>query len=429
MKRKYAGSGLLVAMLLCGAPVLAQDEPAEEPAATDAPAVEETQPADSGETETDKKLPFALYVEAATGTVDSDSIDPSLKTLSTHVTSTSLDFDEFKYGRAAIGWKLPHGKGDFRLAFNGYSEDGYTLTSTGSSSRLANATGQQFSAPVVWWELGIENGTLQSSRTPAEWTAAARLPDNSPDPNNPNDDANLDDIVDPGEVRYDQGIDIAVTRPVAANLENRAQTIDFLYGRDWGPRNFRGRWWGGLRYFNYDGTIPVTGWLNTAVPGEGFTDGSFLRIITLRQETTGLGPTGALEGEFNFFNQRLGLFLGGQFTFIILDQEMDSGRFFTLAQDPGEGDPSNVPAAAQLTQSQNKSTWQTGAEAGVRVKLKNGLRLELAYFVSGFLDIAIVPTELRIPENPQESAQGSSALYNTQDFVFDGFRGGISFQF
>ena len=88
-----------------------------------------------------------------------------------------------------------------------------------------------------------------------------------------------------------------------------------------------------------------------------------------------------------------------------------------------------IPIAAQLGESQTKSTWQTGAELGLRVRLRNGLKLEASYGVVGFLDAILLPTQIRIPDNQQEAAQGTSAIYNTQDYVLQGWRAGIGFQF
>jgi hypothetical protein len=68
-------------------------------------------------------------------------------------------------------------------------------------------------------------------------------------------------------------------------------------------------------------------------------------------------------------------------------------------------------------------------DAGARFNLKMGLTLELAYFKSGFLDAVLTPTEVRIPQSAQELAQGSSAIYASQDLVLDGWRASVSFQF
>ena len=113
---------------------------------------------------------------------------------------------------------------------------------------------------------------------------------------------------------------------------------------------------------------------------------------------------------------------------MIMNINMDTGLFTTLVETTGQVG-AKVPIPGHLEESQTKSTWQTGAELGMRLRLKNGLKLEASYGIVGFLDAIMLPTQLRIPDNQQEAAQGTSAIYNTQDYVLTGWRAGIAFQF
>ena len=55
---------------------------------------------------------------------------------STHIAKNTVSWDAQDFARVAIGWKLQRGRGDFRLIFNGYSETGYELESTGKLSAI-----------------------------------------------------------------------------------------------------------------------------------------------------------------------------------------------------------------------------------------------------------------------------------------------------
>ncbi len=214
---------------------------------------------------------------------------------------------------------------------------------------------------------------------------------------------------------------------VTDDLENTAMHIDLLYGREFGRRRYSARWWTGLRYFAYEGNLLAGAWLGASPPGEGFTDGTNLRLLNFAQETTGFGPTGIMEADFNFLDKHLQFFVSGQAAFMLLDLEADSGTFFTVVSDPISAVV--FPAEGNLNQSRTKSAWQTAAEGGVRYHLKNGLHFELAYNITGYLDVVINPPLIQIPQSLIEAAQGTSAVFNTQDLVSDGWRAGIGFQF
>jgi hypothetical protein len=403
LKRQITSMGLLLALLGSGPAIFGQEDPAAAPAAAD---------------EGGDKRPFALYVEAATGGFSADTLSTDLATLSTHVSEGRLMFDDIAYAKAAVGWKLQHGRGDFRINFNGYREDNYLFSAYGLAAVLDPAAGTPAQTSVLdnllWWTLQIENGHLESERTPPWWVASL-------------DDANVNGAVDGSEVRYPLGADIQLSKDVADDLQNRIQFVDLLFGRTFGSRTFSARWWGGMRYFVYEGNIPAAAWLGGGEPGAGFTDGFLVRLMQLSQETKGFGPTGILEADFKMLDERLVFYLQGQIALMMLDLEMDSGPFLTYVTETTN--LVTVPVDGYLRETRNKSTWQDAAEVGVRVHLKNGLQLEVAYNITGLLDVVLHPTEIQIPSNLLEAPQGSSALYNTQDFVLDGWRAGFAFQF
>jgi hypothetical protein len=401
-------------LLLVIAPLIMAQETADPPA-TDEPQAQpeqaEPQAPPPAEPETEKKTPFSMYFEAGSGAYTPDDVDPSITTLSTLVSDSTMSWDAQDYARVAIGWKLQRGRGDFRLIFNGYSESGYEFNSTGLMSLVQNSS-VGVAGPLPWWRLTAKDGDVHSEMWPPQWTPA--------------NDTNGNGLVDPGEQFYTDPT-IVVDSKTFPNMQNRAQTYDLVFGNVWGPRRVQGRWYGGFRYFLYEGNIPAAAWLDTGMEntGIGFTEGSLLRLINFNQHTEGLGPTGLAEVRFNFFNQVFQLYLNGQATFIVMNIDMNSGLFATFVDNAGN----KVPIAANLSESQTKSSWQTGAEAGMRIRLRNGLKLEAGYGVVGFLDSIMLPTQLRIPGNQQESAQGTSAIYNTQDYVLKGWRAGIAFQF
>src|SRR4029079_13164231 len=101
------------------------------------------------------------------------------------------------FGRAAVGWTLPHGRGTFLVAFEGYKESSYDFHSTGYQDALDPNDPQPPvipSGPFVWWNTTIQNGQLVATRTPPHWDVNI-------------DDANGNLTPDRDEVRY-TGADI-----------------------------------------------------------------------------------------------------------------------------------------------------------------------------------------------------------------------------
>lgn len=420
LMRLLAGTGLLFAIGI-GTHVAAQDAPppppppAEEPATTEAPAAPAEEPAAPAEKpdEPKEKMPFGLYVEAAVGQASADDLQTGIQTLTTSVTDSVLSLEDQQYVRAAIGWKLPHGKGDFRLRFDGFKEDGYALTSQGLQSSLDPDLGVQnpINGNLLWWTVDVKDGQMHAVRTPPQWDPTA-------------DDANGNGEVDPDEVRY-IGADLDFTSTTAPDLKNHAQVIDALYGRTFGKRRYTARWWAGMRYFSYQGNIQSTAWMMTTNTGDGFTENALLPLMNFKQDSSGIGPTGAMEADFNFFDDRFTAYLSGQFAFMVTSVSVDSGLFSTLVDDS----PDVLAARGHIEESRDKSTWQITAEAGMRLKLRSGIQFEAAYFRMGFLDVILIPNQIQVPGKPVEVPQGTAALYNTQDYIMEGWRFGVGFQF
>ena len=170
----------------------------------------------------------------------------------------------------------------------------------------------------------------------------------------------------------------------------------------------------------------VNPWLNLDAAGAGFTEGSLLKLLNFEQESSGIGPTGSWEVDFNFFEKGLVLFLRGQAAFLINQVESDSGEFFTVLN---VGGSSSQFAASRIQESRDKSSWQTTGEIGARIQFRNGLKLQLAASRTGFLDVVLSPISITIPDNAQQAPNGTSALLITKDLIFDSYNAGVAFQF
>jgi hypothetical protein len=420
---RLQGTNLIAACLLAClvwlTPAAAQEqsEPPTEPDPTAQAADEAPAEPDPTETESEKEKHFGLYVYAGVGTSDLKSpINSTMVTSASQRSDNYIDLDSNNYGRAAIGWQLDNKKGDFRLEWVGISEDSYTARFDGRAAQLPTNLGLSninVLNNLPWWLITIDGGQMSVVRNPPQWSL--------------NQDANGNQAVDLDEVTYGDPNFVNVLT-VPDNLQNRVHFADMLYGREWGGRRFSGRWWAGLRYSIYDGNIRAGAWLNSTRPGEGYTDGSLLRVLNFRQEYTGFGPVGAMEANFNFFEKRLQLYLKGQVAFQLGKLNADSGTFFTfvVTQTPPI---LTVPVATDISAERDKSTWQTNAEAGVRWNMKSGIQLDLAYQIQGFLDVVLLPSQIQIPDTPGQAAGGVSAVYNSSDLVYKTARFGVGFQF
>jgi len=410
--------------------VPAQAAPQEDPATPDEPAVPEPQDED-----VEGGMPFALYVGFAGGMGEDDGISSTIFADELNGAISEVTIDDVLYGKGVIGWKLQHGKGDFRFIFQGYKEEEFGFTSVGASTRLPNGnTADLDSGLVPWWFVEINGGDFSSSRLIPMWDSNADtmfgdsdgVPDFGP----------CEDIGGSmfrcGEITYDAGNpDQVVTGTGPDDLQNRINTYDVVYGREFGGRRFGSRWWGGLRYFEYEGQMLATAWLNTGqavpggtsgAPGEHFTDGSFLPFLNITQTTTGFGPVGSWEADFNYYNKALQLYIRGEAAFTFNTMEMDSGNFFQIVDEGSSSGPAQL-LEDRLVKELDKSSWQDRAEVGARLYMKNGLQFEIAYSIAGFLDFVLLPDLLQVGvtnEAPQTV---------THDFVFDTLHVGAGFQF
>ena len=447
------GSGFLFCWALATA-VLAQegDEPAvpadsagDQATGDDEPAIPPQQA--PGE---DEGFYNGLYIAVGYGEGTSEDINASLLLDSTRYSQSRFAVEEQQVGIAKIGWKLPEDRGAFRLVFNGYEEQEYEFDSVGAQAALQfgtinpscdittlreavasgaispdqlDASPGYVTSPLGgqclygWWDVAIRNGQLLAERTPG-----------SGDPNA--------DVASggssPGDVLF-RDPDRRIEAPAPGNLQNAVVTWDALYGRDFGGRRFSSRWWGGVRYFEYEGQVLQTSWLNSnpnATPGAYFTDQSFLRLLNIGQEASGWGPVGSWEMNFNFFDKGLAFYLLGEAAFTFNSIDMDSGTFFGIV----EATDRTVLAPMRLKENRDKSSWQTSGEIGVRVRMRKGFEFELAYQRRGFLDLVLLPSSITIPmitgqisiNDPEDSV---SALYSTQDIEIDSVHGLVGFQF
>jgi hypothetical protein len=412
--------GLLILLPALGTNAVAQ-EPATPPE-SDEPVVATAPPED----EPKEKTPFGLFIGLAAGGGDVDPFTSSIDANNLTSGQGTLTIDQQVYGKAAIGWKLPRRKGDFRLIFQGIREDSYEFNSSGVLSVVfdVSAGGSSLrqidldSGLVPWVEVDIRDGKLLSTRDVPTWDVVNdededQLPDFGPcSPNDMN-------MLQCGEIIYDPAnTEVLAQGTVADDLANRINTYDVVYGREFGGRRFSSRWWGGFRYFQYEGQLYSGAWLNEALPGSGFTDGAFLNLLRISQDTSGFGPVGSWEAQFNFFDKGVQLFLRGEAAFTFNTMKMDSDPFFQVL-DSASGTLLDDRMAKEL----EKSSWQNRAEVGGRINLKNGLQFELAYSIAGFLDFILMPDLLQLGgtnENPQSA---------TQDIIVHTAHFGVSFQF
>ena len=410
--------------------VSAQSAPDEEPATPDEPAVPEPRDED-----VEGGMPFSLYVGFAGGMGEDDGITSTIFADELNAGISEVTIDDVLYGKGVIGWKLQQGKGDFRFIFQGYSEEEFEFRSVGASTRLPmGQTADLDSGLVPWWFVEINGGDFTSTRLIPMWDINADVmygdDDGVPD-FGPCVDIG-DSMFRCGEITYDSGNpDRVVSGTGPDDLQNRINTYDFVYGREFGGRRFGSRWWGGLRYFEYEGQMIATAWLNTGqsvpggssgAPGEHFTDGSFLPFLNITQTTTGFGPVGSWEADFNFYNRALPLYIRGEAAFTFNSMEMDSGTFFQVIDEGPSGLPAQI-LEDRLVKKLDKSSWQDRAEIGARLYMKNGLQFEIAYSIAGFLDFVLLPDLLQVGvtnEAPQTV---------THDFIFDTLHVGAGFQF
>ncbi len=361
---------------------------------------------------------FALYIQAGTGSMGVQDVESSLKNDSSFSTINNVSFTDFTYGNAAIGWELPYDRGRFELRYNGYKEDSYHLSSQGLWRSLTadSDIGLGELPQLKWWNLDVQNGFLTSTLFPPSWFA---------DQN----DNNGDGLVDADEVTYGATPDVSISRPAQRSMRNNVQVLDLLYRRWFGGRRYGGVWSAGVRYLQYQGSIPAAFWISLQSNEFGWTSGGFQNPLVFSQDTSGLGPTTSLGVRARFFRDRLQFFLEGRIAFIIQTMETDSGSFFTLLPQPGSQGSELLSIPAHIDQTLDKDVWNAGAELGVRVQLLSGLNLELAYKIDSYQDAVLLPTLITIPDVPARIEQGVGGVFRSQDLRYDGVSSTLTFQF
>jgi hypothetical protein len=349
-----------------------------------------------------KKSNFALYLEAGGGAASANDLNSSIETTSNDTSLATLSLDENFFGRAAIGWQLtPKERGRFVLRFEGYRETNYVFDAQGKQA--TDSTGSWTGDPLTWWTVHAEAGGTTSVRTTPI-------------------------CCEEGEPYYDEGEipNLVVESPAPDDLQNRLQSFDLLFERRFGGRKTRAVWTAGLRYYNYDGNVPAGAWLNLVESGVGYTDGGVLRLLSMQQTASGVGPVFSIELQHGFLRDRLVIFGEARSAFVLQSLEVDSGDFFALVREGSSG--TLVSTQARLHETTSKSSWQPGFEIGLSVKLAEDFNLYLSYLINSFQDVVILPYNITIPDSPNQAFQGVSAVYNTHDLQYDGGVFGFNFQ-
>lgn len=411
--------GLVVGMISMGLSMVSQPSRAEDP-----PPPKDDVPPAPGEAPK-KKDPFfgdhfAMYLETRGGPASVDTIDNSLQNGSRSYSANQFGFDGTTSGQFTAGWTLPRGRGQYLLTYTGVSEGTLELDATGSQASYQASAGQ---SPVTigyqlpWWRISIRDGVVTSTKTPPVWNSSA-------------DDANENGFPDPGEIKYSGTPTNTLTAVVPKSIGNRIQTWDLYYRREFGGVRIRSRWTAGLRYLTFDGAIVTPAWVTSAssTNGFGYSDGSQLALILMQQSTTGWGPVGSGEIQFNFFRQRLTLYAMVQAAMLLESLETDSGTFEYLARDPAAVDR-YLPAAGRINQSLSKTSWNTTFEAGLRVRLLEGFNMILDWNTTGYLDTMLLPSDLLLPDNAPQVPLGATARFVSRDYVVSSINLGLSFQF
>lgn len=412
--KQWVASGLFVAGLGGGSPTARAEEPApkkDEPAAAPAEAPKKKDPF-FGTT-------FAMYLETRGGPASIDSVSNPLTSGSQSNSVNDLDFNGSKVGQFTVGWTLPRGRGQYLLTYAGVADGDYELNATGMQKEYQPAPGQTaqtIAFAVPWWHVTIRNGQLRTTKTPPVWDASA-------------DDINGNGAPDPEEFQF--GVPtFDGSASVPKDLGNSIQTWDLYYRREFGGMKIRSRWTAGLRYLKYEGAILTPFWLTglASPAGFGYSDGIQNGFMLMQQDTTGIGPVGSGEIQFNFFRQRLTLYAVAQAAFVLEKLKTDSGAFTYLALNQSTP-PTFLPGSGRIQSDLSKSAWNVTFEAGLRVKLLDGFHLIVDWNRTGYLDTMLIPNSLSIPTNPTQTPLGTTARFITRDFDVTSINLGLSFQF
>jgi hypothetical protein len=417
--KRRLSAGMLVAGLGVGWQAARAEDPA--PPKTDAPATPAA-PAEAPK----KKDPFfgdrfAMYLETRGGPSTIDDLD---NTVSSGVKSQSINelgFDGSKGGQFTIGWTLPRGRGQYLLTYTGVKDGDFELNASGMQASY-QPTGTQnpfvISFQLPWWKISVRDGQMTTTKTPPVWNSFDDSPDNG---------GNGDGLPNANEMKYP--VTTVMSSTVPKELGNTVQTWDLYYRREFGGVRIRSRWTAGLRYLTFDGSIVTPAWVTgpSSTSGFGYTDGVQVGMIMMQQSTSGWGPVGSGEVNFNFFRQRLTLYALVQAALILESLDADSGTFTFLTRDPANA--AYFPGAGRIQAQVSKSAWNTTFEAGLRVKMLEGFHLILDWNKTGYLDAMLLPTDLAIPDNLSQVSLGTSARFISRDLVVTSINLGLSFQF
>jgi hypothetical protein len=413
-KRRLASGVFSIGFGVVSLPALAEDPP---PPNNEAPPV--------AATETPKKKDpffgdhFAMYLETRGGSASIDTIDNSLQSGVKSNSLNSLNFSGNQIGQFTAGWTLPRDRGQYLLTYTGISDGTFELDATGTQSSYQSSGNQPaivIGYQLPWWQVTVRNGLLTSTKTPPTWNSIA-------------DDTNGNGVPDPDEIKY-PATTANLSAAVPKNLGNRIQTWDLYYRREFGGVRIRSRWTAGIRYLTFDGAIATPAWVTGAssTSGVGYSNGATLDLILMQQATSGWGPVGSGEIQFNFFRQRLTLYALVQAAFILESLDTDSGTFTYISRDPAVVG-AYYPGPGHIDESLSKSTWNTTFEAGIRVKLLEGFNMILDWNTTGYLDAMLLPTELSLPDNASQIALGTTARFVSRDYIVSSINLGLSFQF
>jgi hypothetical protein len=413
--KRVLGTALLVAGLGAGLDAPYAEDPAPAPAPVSPPKT--AAPEKPKESFFGKK--FALYLETRAGAASIDAFDNQIVTTTDELSQNQIRPGGGKTGQFTVGWTLPRDRGQYLFTFTGLADDSYELDAEGRQRSYIDPTGaggQALQNELPWWHVRVKDGVLHTTQVPPTWNSVT-------------DDANGNGVPDPSEITYPTTT-VDITAPVAKKLNSRLATYDLVYRRDFGGVRYHARWSAGVRYLNFDGSLPTPAWVMADVgrQGMGFTDGVQNQFLVMTQSTSGWGPTGSGEMQFNFRRRQFQIYLLVQTSFLVETLKTDSGSFTYLAG--GEAFPNAVvPGEGRISDDVSKTAWNLTFEAGFRVRVAEGFHLFLSWNRSGYLDTLLVPTILSVPANSTQFDQGTSASFVTHDIVTSSVNFGLSFQF